>query len=601
MDKTHGRVKKGNLAALFGVVAVVGGAFYLRHLVTEGKIGGSVTESVIPLKVALPAAHDVGVTTSAKATLPGSGFGCPDKPEVRKEVMAWNAQMGEMFATGGKQATVSSLMCQYGVNYKIVRQDDTNKMQADLLACANEIAKGAADCKSGAQFVSIMGDGGAQFFAGLNPELAKLGKEFTAEVVGSAGYSRGEDKLMGPRKWKDNPQSMRGGVVAGVLRDGDWNISLQFQEQNDKICNNPDEKTYDPDCVNWVAANDFLDAAEKYISGFCEERPVVSKGRRTGKTQRACVDGVVTWTPGDVNIAEKKGGLVSIVSTRQYASQMPNVIIGIRKWNQAHRALVEGMLQAIFEGGDQVRQYQDALQRAGQASAEVYGEKDASYWVRYYRGVTESDLTGVLVDLGGSKVNGLADNLVLFGLQKGYDNAFAATYTEFGNLVVQQYPKIVSSYPPVDSVLDTSYVSGVANRASSHLAPDVPKFVQSETGGAQIEHRSWHFEFDTGKATFKSSAQGELKALARALTIASDTIVKVDGYTDRVGSAQKNQELSEQRAFAVRDYLVGEASESFPPSRFRVAGHGPDNPIASNSSESGRAQNRRVEITVLAH
>ncbi|RYG23556.1 hypothetical protein EON82_13655 [bacterium] len=61
-----------------------------------------------------------------------------------------------------------------------------------------------------------------------------------------------------------------------------------------RLKNNPDEKTYDPDALNWVAANDYLDAAEKYTAGYSEVRDVVRNGRRTGETKRIRVDSVVT-------------------------------------------------------------------------------------------------------------------------------------------------------------------------------------------------------------------------------------------------------------------------------------------------------------------
>ncbi|MEO6952776.1 MAG: hypothetical protein ABI321_13295 [Polyangia bacterium] len=393
----------------------------------------------------------VGVLGGRASAAPG----CPSSPEVRFYHWAWNSQMGLMLATGGKEATADSLMCKNGVDMKLVREDNTDTMQSLLVAFAEGLKKGEANPKNGAHFVAIMGDGAAMFLKGLNDRLARLGPEYEAAVIGSAGFSRGEDKFMGPAAWKADPKSAKGGLVAGVLRDGDWNIAMKWLGDH-KIANNPDDKTYDPDALNWVNATDYIDAAQKYVSGYCTEL----KNTKTGKQEKHCVNGVVTWTPGDVTIAEKKGGLVSIVSTKEYAMQMPNVIIGNRKWMAANPKVVEGMLKAIFTAGDELKKDPSALQKAAAISAVAYNERDAAYWAKYFRPVIEKDKTGATVTLGGSTVNDLADNLQLFGLV-GKTNYFGITYQVFGDIVKSQYPSLLPSYYPAASITDLTYLKAL--------------------------------------------------------------------------------------------------------------------------------------------
>jgi ABC-type nitrate/sulfonate/bicarbonate transport system substrate-binding protein len=405
----------------------------------------------------------LGVTAPAAAADKPAASACTGKPEVRFYHWAWNAQMGMMLANGGKQAAPSSAMCKHGVNLKLIREDNTDQMQALMATFAEGLKKGEANPAGGAHFVAIMGDGSAVFLKGLNDRLRKLGPEYTAAVVGSAGYSRGEDKFMGPAAWKADPKKARGGLVAGVLRDGDWNIALKWLGDH-KIANNPDETSYDPDALNWVNASDYIDAAQKYVSGFCTDL----KNVKTGKKEKHCVDGVVTWTPGDVTVAEKKGGLVSIVSTKENRMQMPNVIIGNKKWMSANRDTVKGMLAAIFEAGDQIKKDPASLKKAAEMSAIVYGEKDGAYWQKYFNPVSEKDKTGQSVELGGSTVNGLAENVQLFGLD-GKTNYFAATYTTFADIVKSQYPQLLPAYDPVADVVDMSYLKelGAAGKTTA--------------------------------------------------------------------------------------------------------------------------------------
>ncbi|MEO8699685.1 MAG: OmpA family protein [Kofleriaceae bacterium] len=525
--------------------------------------------------------------------------GCTDKPEVRMLIWAWNAQQGLIFANGGPHAAADSLMCKHGVNLVLARQDAVDQMQGELVRCASEL-RDHDDCKAGAHYVAIMGDGAAAFLAALNPQLEQQCADCTAEIIGSAGYSRGEDKLLGQPAWKRDPGAAAGGLIAGYLRDGDWNIAMKWAGDNN-LCNNPDDTTYDPGCLNWVNAPDYLDAAAKYVAGYCEDRPVVSAGTRTGETKHVCVDGVVTWTPGDVNVAHGRGGLVSIASTKDYVYQMPNVVIGLRKWNRAHRPQVLGFLAALTDGGEQVKQSTSARQRAAELSAVVYKEQDAAYWTKYFDVVSERDKTGLVVELGGSAVNNLADNLHLFGHGAPIEKSiFAATYSVFGNIVVHYYPKLVPSYPPVASIVDTSYLDELAAQTTVAVKAELPAYTTADPVEAEREvvgRKSWQINFVPGSDRFTPDATRILEEL-HDQTVVTRTIVEIAGHTDADGDAETNRELSRRRALAVRAYLEHRSPVSFPEARFRVTGYGEDSPVAANDTVANKARNRRVEIVM---
>ncbi len=597
----------GKIAALI----IVAGVAFGGYKVWKSK-GGSFaslappaqgSESNIPGKVNLPSGGpEGGTTTVSNVSMPSDGAGCTDRPEIRVLHWAWNAHLGAMFAVGGPQSTSGSLACKYGVNVKWTRQDDSGKMQEALVAFAQALKNGDANPTAGAHFVTIMGDGGAQFLAGLNKTLARLGPEYTAKIVGVIGYSRGEDKLMGPAAWKTNPSLSRGGVCAGVLRDGDWNIALKWLGDNG-LKNNPDPKTYDPDALNWVGADDYLKAPEDYIAGYSEVRPVVRNGKPTGETKRITVDSCVTWTPGDVNVATQKGGLQNIVSTKEYTTQMPCVVIGIDKWMKDNSQQVTNMLRAFLEGGEAVKANPKAYDKAFEIEDKVFGEKSTgpAYWKRYYEGATDKDKTGVPVELGGSYTNGLADALADFGLGNGTANLVEATYTAFGDVVKQQYPELVPSYPPYSQIADLTYLKALAAKSGVSVASitkAVPTVTPRRTGSKStvLSRRTWNIPFNTGKATFSSQAKSSLEQMRRDLLIASGATVEIHGHTDNQGDPSANMKLSESRAFAVENWLKNRGAASFGSDRIQVFPHGSTQPVAPNTTNAGRAQNRRVEI-----
>ena len=101
--------------------------------------------------------------------------------------------------------------------------------------------------------------------------------------------------------------------------------------------------------------------------------------------------------------------------------------------------------------------------------------------------------------------------------------------------------------------------------------------------------------FDPGKTTLKAGAKKTLQRIGDQLK-ANDTIrVTVEGHTDNVGNPDKNLEISEKRAEAVRDYLV---SQGVAGDRIITTGKGETEPVATNKTAAGRQQNRRVELII---
>ena len=101
--------------------------------------------------------------------------------------------------------------------------------------------------------------------------------------------------------------------------------------------------------------------------------------------------------------------------------------------------------------------------------------------------------------------------------------------------------------------------------------------------------------FDFDQASLKANSRDSITTLANYLIKNPDRKVIVEGYTDSKGSAAYNQGLSERRANAVKNALVRAGVE---PSRIVAQGYGKEYPVASNATNSGRAQNRRVEVTI---
>jgi outer membrane protein OmpA-like peptidoglycan-associated protein len=585
-------VKIKTSGKLLIIAAVLGGIFAAKVFWWDKRPQDAV-QSLEVGKVLLPDAPEASLSPDVKMiALPSADVSVNGGTKIQWKIMAWNSQFPLMYANGGALTTKGSLLDAAKLQVEIIRQDDCYKSIADM-------AKFAKDYKDNPNtpgvFASFMGDGMPAFFAGLCKELEPLGPDFQPIAFYSMGKSYGEDQVMGPKEWKMDPKNALGKTVACVLYDGDMNILLKWAGDNGlKV--NPDEKTYDKNAINLIAAKDFLDAGEKYIAGYTETRQLIVDGKKISKDTTVGVDAVATWTPGDVNIAEKKGGLVTIASTRQYSTQMPNVTITIKKFAYDHRTDIENLIIALAQAGDQVRSYTEAKKFAADISAKVYAEKDGAFWLKYYNGMPKSkDVQGLNVDLGGSMAFNLADAANMYGLGADKIDRYKAVYTTFGDILSKMYPQMLATYPAYSKVVDKSFMNAVISNHPELMTGQALKVTYSNEITSEVSSKSYQIQFETGSAVIKSSSYATLDEILRSAVVAEGLKVGVFGHTDDVGNDEKNQQLSESRAKAVAEYLK---SKGMLPERIEARGMGESQPIAENTSEAGRAKNRRVQIVL---
>jgi outer membrane protein OmpA-like peptidoglycan-associated protein len=102
--------------------------------------------------------------------------------------------------------------------------------------------------------------------------------------------------------------------------------------------------------------------------------------------------------------------------------------------------------------------------------------------------------------------------------------------------------------------------------------------------------------FESNSATIQAESNPRLDRVVEYMAHMPSVRIRVSGHTDNVGDPARNQALSESRAEAVRDYLVAHGIDG---SRIEAVGYGDTQPVASNDSEEGRAQNRRIEAVEL--
>lgn len=143
-----------------------------------------------------------------------------------------------------------------------------------------------------------------------------------------------------------------------------------------------------------------------------------------------------------------------------------------------------------------------------------------------------------------------------------------------------------------------AFIGKKMDRQAAQIKQTVPGATVTRAGEGIVVKFDSGILFDVDKADLKPAALTNLQNLAKSMQDNPQTDISIVGHTDSTGTAEHNMDLSVRRAAAVKSYLV---TAGVADARLTTVGKGETEPIASNGTPEGRAQNRRVEIIITAN
>jgi NitT/TauT family transport system substrate-binding protein len=297
-----------------------------------------------------------------------------------------------------------------------------------------------------------------------------------------------------------------------------------------------------------------------------------------GKVDVACL-----WEP-DVTLAlEARPGSHRLFSTADATELVADVLLAREDFLEAHRDIAEKLARVWFRAVEKAERDKPAAAKLISTASPRFRD--------------EMGYDKTLAALDWVRWTDLSDNVRFFGLD-GTPPAFDRVYNQADSIWIT-YPQaeIKDRFAPV-TLRDDRVVKSIWEAAGKPVprATEVyePRIAQK---GEALFTKSLSINFPTASSHLDAEAIALINSqVVPALQIAKAMYVRIEGNTDSVGDKDTNQKLSERRAWTIVEYLV---SRGIARERMVARGNGANNPMASNKTPDGRAQNRRTDILFI--
>src|ERR1041384_2927095 len=290
------------------------------------------------------------------------------------------------------------------------------------------------------------------------------------------------------------------------------------------------------------------------------------------------VDAAVTWEPDLSGAVAARGSEAHVLVSTQAAT---NIIADTLCARQ------EVIDQAPETVRDFVRGWLEGIEM-------IKNNPNASYEVVARALKLDTDTVSGM--LSGLKLTPYADNAQFYGLtgaKAHYDTLFDTAF------VIWRKKGLVTKAVDAKSWADTRFLQAVASYYPGQKVEEAAVVAKAPSEkDVPILHQQIQIQFTPGSDEIMPGSYLLLDKLGETMTSFGSTVLRIEGNTDSTGSATGNLTLSERRALSVKNYIV-KNFPNIPPTRFQTIGRGSSNPIAENTTEAGRQQNRRTDIKVI--
>ncbi|MBN2356456.1 OmpA family protein, partial [candidate division KSB1 bacterium] len=311
------------------------------------------------------------------------------------------------------------------------------------------------------------------------------------------------------------------------------------------------------------------------------EVPQAFKAFETGQ-----LDAAVGWSPDDIPLRNRVPGSHVLKSTKESSEMLFGIMFCSQDLIEKRRKEIQSFIEGWMKGAAELNANQTARARAARIMTAGYSGTTDDYWIETFANVRFATY---------------GDNRAFFGLDPNYKGVTAEMVYDDACRAYQELGLASPSLPRWRSVSDVSVINAISLVGTEHLAQQPAAFTPPTSAmltQPAVATKMVRVNYDFNSAVLEPMEKLKLKnEYGKIVAMNRNSRFRIIGHTDDIGDRGYNIVLSKRRARAIVDFFV----ETYGLSRnqFVYDGKGPDQPIATNATEEGRALNRRAECSLL--